>query len=259
MLGKPISSHLGDDAEQPLGPHHHPEQVVAAAVQVLAAQPHHLAVDRDHLDPGHVVRGQAVFEAVHAAGVFGHVAADGARDLAGRVGCIVEAAVLHGMGDGEVGDARLRHDAAVVDVDLKDPPEPAHAQQHAVGQRQRAARQGGAGAARHHLDAVAAAVAQHLGHLGGGFRQHDHHRQGAVGGQRVALVDPPLRFGVGHAFAGHDAAECGDDLAASYQHVLVGYGHLYHRVLLPGLCRRYVLASDGWALIASPAAPGFAR
>ena len=36
-----------------------------------------------------------------------------------------------------------------------------HAEQHAVVERQRAARQRGAGAARHHLDAVVVAIAQH--------------------------------------------------------------------------------------------------
>ena len=55
----------------------------------------------------------------------------------------------------EIGDARLHHGDAVVEVDLEDAVELGHAEQHAVGERQRAARQRGAGAARHDLDAFA--------------------------------------------------------------------------------------------------------
>ena len=71
------------------------------------------------------------------------------------IGRVVEAGVLDRLRDGEIGDARLDHRHAVVEIDLADAVELGHAEQHAVGQRQRAAGERGAGAARHHLDALA--------------------------------------------------------------------------------------------------------
>ena len=105
--------HFGDDAEQALRAGHQAQQVIALAVEMLAAEPDHLAGDQHHLDAQHVVGGEPVFEAVHAAGILRHIAADGAGDLRGGVGRVVEALVLHRLGDGEVGDARLHHGAAV--------------------------------------------------------------------------------------------------------------------------------------------------
>ena len=85
--------HLGHDAEQALRAGHQAEQVVAVGIEMLAAEPDHLAGDQHHLDAEHVVGGQAVFQAVHAAGILRHVAADRAGDLRRGVGRIVEAAV----------------------------------------------------------------------------------------------------------------------------------------------------------------------
>ena len=154
---------LGDDAEQPLRPGDDAEQVVAAGVEMLAAEAQDLAGHQHHLAAEHVVGGHAVFQAVHAAGILRHVAADGAGDLRGRIGRIVEARVLDRLRDREVGDARLGHHHAVLEVDLADAVELGHAEQYAVGERQRAARQRGAGAARHHLDAFGVAIARARG------------------------------------------------------------------------------------------------
>jgi hypothetical protein len=52
----------------------------------IAAQHQALALDREDVHLEQVVHGQAVLQAVHATGVFGDVAADGAGDLRGRVG-----------------------------------------------------------------------------------------------------------------------------------------------------------------------------
>ena len=58
---------LGDDAEEPLRPSHDPEQVVAAGIEMLAAEAYDLAVDQHQLAAEHVIRSGPVFEAVHAA------------------------------------------------------------------------------------------------------------------------------------------------------------------------------------------------
>ena len=206
---------LGDDAEQSLRAGDDADQVVAAGVQVLAAEPDHLAADQHHLQPQDVVGRHAVFQAMHAAGILRHVAADGAGDLRGRVRRIIEAGVRHRVAHGEIGDAGLHHRDAVVVVDLADAVELRHAEQHAVGQRQRAAGQRGAGAARHHLDAIVVAVAQHRGDLCGGLRQHHHHRQRLVGGEPVGFVGPHLALGGDHPLARHDRPQCRHDLLAA--------------------------------------------
>ena len=110
---------LGDDAEQALRAGHDAEQIVALAVEMLAAEPHHRAIHQHHLDAEHIVGGQAVFQAMHAAGILRDIAADRAGDLRGRIGRVVEAVLLDGVGDAEIGDARLRDDDAVGIVDRR--------------------------------------------------------------------------------------------------------------------------------------------
>ena len=91
--------HLGDDAEQPFRAGHDAEQVVAVGIEMLAAEADDLAGHQHHLEAEHVVGGQAVFQAVHAAGILRDVAADGAGDLRGRIGRVIEARVLDRLGD----------------------------------------------------------------------------------------------------------------------------------------------------------------
>ena len=59
-----------------------------------------------------MVGGDAVLEAVGPAGVLGHVAADGARGLARRVGHVVQAERRDRLGEPRVHDAGLEHRAA---------------------------------------------------------------------------------------------------------------------------------------------------
>ena len=143
---------LRDDAEQPFRAGHQAQQIVGLGVQVPAAEADDVAVRQHQLDAEQVVGGEAVLQAVHAARVFRDVAADRAGDLRGRVGGVVEARVLDRGGDAEVGHAGLGDHAAVLEVDLEDAVELAQAEHDAIGQRQGAARERGAGAPRHDLD-----------------------------------------------------------------------------------------------------------
>ncbi len=138
----------------------------------------------------HVVQRQAVFQAVHAAGVLGHVAADGAGDLA-RLG---RARSTGRSGAAASLMARLRtpHCTTAVRaarVDLEDLVE--------LGQRQRHAQRDAACAPPDRpvpaprattgtLQRVAGA--QHGRHLRLGLGQRHHQRALAVGGQAVAFV-----------------------------------------------------------------------
>ena len=216
---------LGDDAEQPFGAGDDAHQVVAGILRRLAADAQDLAAHQHDLAAEHVVGGHAVFQAVHAAGIFRDIAADRAGDLRRRIGRVVEAGMRHRLADGEIGDAGLGDDDAVVEIDLADALELAEPQQHAVGERQRAAGQRGAGAARHHLDALRMAVFQDLRDLFGGIRQHHDHRRLAIGGQPVGLVGAHLGRAVDHALARHDRAQRRHDLGAARQHRLVGFRH----------------------------------
>ena len=173
----------------------------------------------------HVVGGHAVFQAMHAAGIFRDIAADRAGDLRRRIGRVIESGMRDGLADREVGHPGLGHHHAIVEIDLADALEFAQPQQHAIGQRQRAAGQRGAGAARHHLDALLEAVFQDLRHLFGGVRQHHHHRRLAIGHQPVGLVGQHFGRTVDHALARHDRAQRRHDAVAARQDRLIRCGH----------------------------------
>ena len=130
---------FGDDAEHAFGADHDAEQIIAFGIEMLAAEPDDFALDGHHFDADDVVGREAVFQAVHAARILGDVAADRAGDLARGIGRIIEAQPLHGVGDAEIGHARLRDHAAVGHIDLEDLVELAHAEKNAVGKRQSAA------------------------------------------------------------------------------------------------------------------------
>ena len=216
--------------EQALGTGQHAEQVVAAGIEVLAAEAHHLAVHEHDLEAQDVVGGDAVFQAVDAARVLGDVAADGAGDLARRVGRVVEAGVPDRLGDGEVGDARLDHGAAVSVIDVEDAVELRHAEHDAVGKRQRAPREPGAGAPRHHLDAALPARPEDARDLAGGAGQDDHHGKLTVGGEAVAFVGVQRVLVDDHRLGGQERAQRLGKVRAPGQRVAVGLGHLHGRI-----------------------------
>ena len=81
--------HARDHAEHSLAADRRAAQVVAvyflAAVR-LDAEPFHGAIGQHHFVAEHVIGGNTILERVRPAGVRGHVAADGAGGLAGRIG-----------------------------------------------------------------------------------------------------------------------------------------------------------------------------
>ena len=72
---------FGGDAQRALGADEDAEQVVAGGVERFAAEVTIVAVGEHDVQPQHVGGGEAVLEAVGAAGVLGDVAADGADRL----------------------------------------------------------------------------------------------------------------------------------------------------------------------------------
>jgi len=218
---------LGNHAQQALGAGHQAHQVIAMRIQMLAAETQYLAVHQHHFEAEDVVGGEAVFQAVHAARVLGHVAADGAGDLARRIGGVVEAGPLHRLGDAKVGDPRLSADGAVLVVDLQDAVELAEPEHDAVGERQGAARERGPGPARHHLDAAPVAQTEDRRDLGRGLRQHDQERPLPVGGQAVGFVSPKLVLGDDDAVRLNDGMQVLDQRLALLQNGGFGHRHLH--------------------------------
>ena len=145
--------------------------------------------------------------------------------------------MLDRLGDGEIGDAGLHHGDAVGEVDLADALEFCHAEEDAVAERQRASGQRGAGAARHHFDAVPVAIAQHAGDLIGGARQHHHHRKLTIGGEAIGFVRPHLPFGIDYRFRRQHGAERPYDLAAATENLRVWRWHSHRQCdLLQRVC-----------------------
>ena len=83
--------HARDDGERAFRSDDEPEQIGARRVDERAAEVHELAVGQHRLDAEHVMHGEAVLQAVRAAGVLGDVAADRADLLARRIRRVVVA------------------------------------------------------------------------------------------------------------------------------------------------------------------------
>ena len=124
--------HLRDDRERAFRSDERAEQIEAGRVERRPAEVHHLAVRQHRLDAEHVMNREPVLQAVRAAGVLGHVAADRADQLARRIGRVVVAVRRDASRDIEVDHARLDGDALVRDVDVDDAVEPRQPDQHAV-------------------------------------------------------------------------------------------------------------------------------
>ena len=78
-------------ASVPSDPTSTPSRSRPGRIEHGAAEVHQLAVRQHRFDAEHVVHGEAVLQAVRAAGVLGDVAADRADDLARRIGRVVAA------------------------------------------------------------------------------------------------------------------------------------------------------------------------
>jgi hypothetical protein len=145
------------------------------------------AVDQHHLDPEEVVGGHTIFQTVGAAGIHADIAADGAGKLRTRIGRVEEAFGRNGLGNVDVGDARLHRRRAVGKIDIQNAVHLGETENDRVLLRDRPAGERRAGAARDDGDAVAVAVFQHGRHLLGGLRQCDGERHAAIGDEGIGL------------------------------------------------------------------------
>ncbi|MNP24611.1 hypothetical protein D3C76_1173830 [compost metagenome] len=77
------------------------------------------------------MHGQAVFQAMHATGIFRDVATDGAGDLRGRVRRVIQAEGCRRLGNRQIAYAGLYPRSAGGGIDVQDVVEARHHQQHA--------------------------------------------------------------------------------------------------------------------------------
>ena len=181
-FGHQLDKHLQRDGQHAFAAHSQAEQVVAWRVQRFAAKGDGLALGGKAAHLQDIVQRQAVFEAMHAARVFGHVAAYGAGDLAAGVRRVIQAVGLCRFADGQIAHATLHPGSARQRVHLEDFVELSQRQRDAQGMRHSAARQAGARPARHHRHAQRMAAAQHRLHLRLCLGQGHDQRTLAVGG-----------------------------------------------------------------------------
>ena len=127
---------LGGDAKGALGAHEYAPQVVPGNLPGLRAQVYHGAVLQRHPHAEDMVGGGAVGQAVGAAGVFGDVAAQAARLLAGGVGGVAHAELADVGVKVEVDYARLDGGSAVLGVHLEDAVHAGEGNLDASGRRQ---------------------------------------------------------------------------------------------------------------------------
>ncbi len=106
-FGQQFDRDFGDHPEHAFGAGEQRQQIKAGGVQGVRAQAQVFAVDGKDVDLQHVVHGQAVLQAMHAACVFGNVTANGTGDLRGRVRRVVQAVGGGGLGNGQVAHAGL--------------------------------------------------------------------------------------------------------------------------------------------------------
>ncbi len=206
-FGNEFHRDFGDDGQHAFTAHHHGQQIEARRVQRLRTELHRLAVRHEAANPQHVVQRQTVLEAVHAAGIFGHVAADAARDLAARVRCIVQTERRRRLADGEIAHPALHDGGAGVGIDRQDLIELGERKNDAPRVRRGAAGQSGSRPARNDRYTQAVADLERRRHLCFRFGKHHGHRRGTVGGERVALVGCGVFMTKQKGTAGQNLAE----------------------------------------------------
>ena len=126
--------HFRDHAEKAFRAVDEAEQIVAGCIEMFTAKAQDFAGDEHDLAAEHVIGGHAVFQAMHPAGIFRHVAANRARNLRGWIRRVIKSCVRNRIADRKIGHARLHDHNAIFEIDLADAIEFGHAEQHAIRQ-----------------------------------------------------------------------------------------------------------------------------
>ncbi len=162
---------------------------------------------------------------MNTARIFRDVPADGAGDLARGVRGVIKTRALNRFADRQIAHTGLHDGGAIVVVDLENPIEFSRTHDHRITQRQRAAGERSAGAARDHADLVLLAPFQNCGDLVRAFGQHHDQGQLMVGAQSVALIGTQRVGMVDDAIGGHDRTQRRHDGGSLAESALLRFWH----------------------------------
>ena len=176
------------DAECAFGANEDAGEIVAGGVERFCAEVDEGAIGENDFEAEYMRGGETVFEAVGAAGIFRHVAADAADGLGRRIGGVEKIVGLDARGDIEIDDAGFHGDAGVGDVDFEDAIHARETDDDAVIDGERAAAESGAGTSGDEGNAFAMAEAEDGLHLLGSGGQEDGGWEDAEVGEGVAFV-----------------------------------------------------------------------
>ena len=141
-------------AERPFAADEQPRQVEAGNVFDRPAELHDRSVGHHHLDPQHVVDGDAVFERVRPPRIGGEIAPNGAGPLTAGVGSVMIPRPLEVLREMHVDQPGFDHGEAVAHVHFENSPHAGQGDHHSTTHWQATASQAGARPARHEGNGV---------------------------------------------------------------------------------------------------------
>ena len=203
-------NHFCGDAESAFGADENAEEIVAGSVERFSAEVDERAVGENDFEAEDVRGGEAVFQAMRAAGIFRDVAADAARGLRRGIGRVEIALRENARGDVKIDDAGLDGDASVREIDFEDAVHARETDDDAVFYGERAAAEAGAGASRYEGNFFAMAEAKDGLDFGGGVGEKHGAGHGAEIGEGVAFVGVELVGGSDEMAGADDLAEFGE-------------------------------------------------
>src|SRR5579885_2940471 len=181
-------NHFRRDAERAFRADKNPAEVATGSIEGLAANTNQFTIRQDYLEAENGRRREAILKAVGAAGIFRYVAANGTDRLRGRVWGVEIFLRGDTVRHFQIDDSGLDYGARVGHVDFEYAVHPRKGDDDAAFDRQCAAAQPCAGAARHKGDLLAMANSHDALHFLRGGRQDHCAGLRAEVRERVAFV-----------------------------------------------------------------------
>ena len=194
------------------------DQIVAASLLGRSAELDDFAVGQNEFEREHVIGRDAVLERMRTAGILGDIAADGARDLRGRIGRVEKSIRLDRVGDVQIDDAALDFDAPVLAIDFQDPIHLRGADHRGCVQRKASTGKAGTGAARNERDAAAMQRRKHGADLRRRARKQQHVGDAFLDGPSVALVHLELGRARNNSVSAENFAKFAEKVAVDGVH-----------------------------------------
>src|SRR5215472_4582445 len=139
---------FGGDAERAFRAHKDSREVVARSVERFSCKMDERTIGENHFKAEDVCSGEAVFQAMRAAGIFRDVTADAANRLRGRIRRVEVFLRLDSPRYIKIDDAGFDDDARVGDINFQDAIHAREAEDDTAFNRQRASTEASAGATR---------------------------------------------------------------------------------------------------------------